>query len=209
MNATLTLLRAWAPDKRMVRAFDECVRRSNAELMPLAHATGQAHLASTQQAQQQLPQPPGARPAAVPQASPAQPSAASSSPVHSRPAIQGPAAALQQPQPANPLAACEAPTQAQAAAAAPAAAAEAPAAAASPSAERCSLCGQAATAPVRCGRCGTTYCGRRCQVQHFREGHLKECTAIVKARVAARLAASPYGGSDSGSATAGGASGSS
>ena len=92
------------------------------------------------------------------------------------------------------------------AAAAPAAAAEAPAP--SPSAERCSLCGQAATASVRCGRCGTTtYCGRRCQVQHFREGHQEECTAIVKARVAARLAASPHG--SGGGGTGGGSSGAS
>ena len=58
----------------------------------------------------------------------------------------------------------------------------------------CSNCGQAAAA-LRCGRCRTTvYCSRRCQVQHFRQGHHQECNAVVAARVRERLAASKGGG---------------
>ena len=209
MGKALEQLEAWAPPEA-VREARTALAGLRAELLPLALASGAA-LTSTSQAQQeqQAQQPPSAQPTSAQPLSQAASVLPNLPPAHRLPTTNPPVEAAQPPQPANPLAACEAPTQPQAATAAPAAASEAPAAAASPSAERCSLCGQAATAPVRCGRCGTTYCGRRCQVQHFREGHLKECTAIVKARVAARLAASPYGGSDSGSATAGGASGSS
>ncbi|PRW60411.1 Ubiquitin carboxyl-terminal hydrolase 19 [Chlorella sorokiniana] len=59
--------------------------------------------------------------------------------------------------------------------------------------------------PLRCGRCRTTaYCGRRCQVQHFREGHHQECNAIVQRRVQERLAGSSGRGSASGGGSANG-----
>lgn len=64
-----------------------------------------------------------------------------------------------------------------------------------PSDECCSQCGRAAAPALLCGRCRTTvYCSRRCQVQHFRQGHHQECNAIVKARVLERLAANTVGG---------------